>query len=127
MLRAFRWLCTVAFGAHLGDRAAEAAGHVRALRNGPCDVFLDGSSALGAERAYSGQLADRILGHLMHFGENQIFMKAAGFYLRQRRCLLDVMASPGPWRTNVVSAENIPEIDHWRAAKVSNDRSIQTR
>ena len=78
MLRAFRWLCTVAFGAHRGDRAAEAAGHVRALRNGPCDVFLDGSSALGAERAYSGQLADRILGSLMHFSEKQIFMKAAG-------------------------------------------------
>ena len=76
MLRAFRWLFAVAFGAHLGDRAAEAAGHVRALRNGPCDVFLDGSSALGAERAYSGQLADRILGSFNAFQREADFQES---------------------------------------------------
>ena len=101
MLRAFRWLCTVAFGAHRGDRAAEAAGHVRALRNGPCDVFLDGSSALGAERAYSGQLADRILGSLMHFSEKQIFhesrwIKDAAFWMSWH--LLDHGAQHGKCR-----------------------------
>ena len=49
LLSAFREHYSITFGAYFGDRAAEASGHVRALRQGASDIFLDGPSAVDSE------------------------------------------------------------------------------